>query len=72
MNTLLMGVCSEGYLPFGNGFFLAVALAGVLWAWLSIRVEYAPKALRNTSFIEFSGAVFMVVIAILYLFTDLI
>ena len=72
MNTLLMGICSEGFMPFGNWFFLAVAVAGFLWAWFFIRLEYAPKMLRNTSFIEFSGAVFMVVVAILYLFTDLI
>ena len=71
MNTLLMCTCVEGYLPFGDGFFVAVALAGAIWAWFSIRKEYSPKSLRNTSFIEFSGAVFMVVIAILFLFTDL-
>ena len=72
MNTLLMGLCGEGFMPFGNWYFLAVAVAGFLWAMVSVRFEYTPKMLRNTSFIEFSGAVFMVVIAILFLFTDLI
>jgi putative Mn2+ efflux pump MntP len=72
MNTFLLGICGEGYLPFGNGFFLAVAAAGFLWSWLWIRVPYAPKMLRTTSFVEFSGAVFLAVIAILYLFTDLV
>ncbi|MBO4327900.1 MAG: manganese efflux pump [Bacteroidales bacterium] len=72
MNTFLMGVCGEGYLPFGNGFFLAIAAAGFLWAWLSVRVTFAPKMLRTMSFIEFSGAVFLIVIALLFLFTDLI
>ena len=72
MNTLLMGVCGEGYMPFGNWFFLAIAVAGFFWAWRSVRVTYTPNMLKATSFIEFSGAVFLVVIAILYLFTDLI
>lgn len=72
MNTLLLGICSEGYMPFGNWYFLAVALAGFLWAFVSVRTEFTPKMLRSTSFIEFSGAVFLIVIAILYLFTDLI
>lgn len=71
MNTLLMGLCSQGYRPFGNWFFLAVATAGFLWAWRAIRVQFTPQLLRATSFIEFSGAVFMTVVAILYLFTDL-
>ena len=72
MNTLLMGVCSQGYMPFGNWIFLAVASAGFLWAWCSVRTLYSPKMLKTTSFIEFSGAVFLVVVAILYLFTDII
>ena len=72
MNTLLMSVCCEGYMPFGNWYFLALAVAGFLWSWLSVRTLYTPKMLRNTSFIEFSGAVFMGVVAILFLFTELI
>ena len=72
MNTLLMSICSKGYMPFGMWFFLVVAVAGFLWAMVSVRFEYAPKMLRNTSFVEFSGAVFIVLVAILYLFTDLI
>lgn len=72
MNTFLMGVCGEGYLPFGEWFFLAIAAAGFLWAFRSVQVAYTSKMLRATSFIEFSGAVFLVIIAILFLFTDLI
>ena len=72
INTLLMGVCSHGFMPFGNWFFLALAAAGFLWAWISVRTLYTPKMLRTISFIEFSGAVFLAVVAILYLFTDLI
>ena len=72
LNTFLLSVCCQGYMPFGNGYFLAVAAAGFLWAWLSVRTLYTPKMLRASSFIEFSGAVFVLIIAILYLFTDLI
>ena len=72
MNTLIMGLCSQGFMPFGNGYFLAVAAAGFLWAFCSVRTLYTPQMLRTTSFIEFSGAVFMAIIAIIYLFTDLI
>lgn len=72
MNTLLMGLCSEGYRPFGNWYFLAVAAAGFLWAWMWVRKSYTPQMLRKTSFIEFSGAVFIVVVAVLYLFTGLV
>lgn len=71
MNTLLMGICCEGYMPFGNYYFLAIAAAGFLWAWVSVRTRYTPQMLRATSFIEFSGAVFLVVVAVLYLFTGL-
>ena len=71
MNTLLMSVCYQGYMPFGNWYFLAIAVAAFLWAWPSVKKLYTPQMLRSTSFIEFSGAVFLVVIAIIYLFTDL-
>ena len=72
MNTLLMGICDHGFMPFGNWFFLAVALAGFLYAFFSVRIPYTPSMLKKTSFIEFSGAVFMTIVAILFLFTDLI
>lgn len=72
MNTFLLGLCCEGFMPFGPWYFLAIAMAGFLWAMAFVRVKYTPKQLRNTSFIEFSGAVFLVIVAILYLFTDLI
>ena len=71
MNTLLMSICCQGYMPFSNWYFLAIAAAAFLWAWPSVRKLYGPKMLRNTSFIEFSGAVFLAVVAVLYLFTEL-
>ena len=72
MNTLLMGLCSEGFMPFGNWYFLVIAAAAFLWAWLSVRINYTPQKLRAISFAEFSGAVFLAVVAVLYLFTDLV
>ena len=71
MNAFLMGLCSQGYLPFGKWYFLALAAAGFLWAWSSVRKPYVPKMLRVMSFVEFSGAVFLAVVAVLYLFTGL-
>ena len=72
VNTFMMGVCGDGFLPFGHWYFLAVGIAGFLWAFNAVRKEYSPELMRASSFIEFSGAVFLVIIAILYLFTDLI
>ena len=59
-------------LSLGNWFFLAVAVAGFLWAFITVRITFSPGVMKKMSFIEFSAAVFMVVIAVLYLFTDLI
>lgn len=72
MNTLLMSLMGPYFMPFGNLFILAVMMAGFLWSLLSVRREFVPSMTKKLSFIEFSAAVFMVVIAILYLFTDLI
>ena len=59
-------------LPLGYWFFPAVVVAGFLWAFITVRIPFSPGVLKKMSFIEFSAAVFMVVIAALYLFTDLI
>lgn len=72
VNTFMMGVCGDGFLPFGHWYFLAVGIAGFLWALNAVRKEFSPELMRASSFIEFSGAVFMLIIAILFLFTDLI
>lgn len=71
-NTLLMSLMSFCFMPFGQWYFLIVAAAGFLWSFFIVRMEFTPKLLRKMSFIEFSAAVFMVVIALLYLFTDLL
>ena len=59
-------------LPSGALFFLAAVVAGFLWAFFTVRINYSQGVMKKMSFIEFSAAVFMVVIAVLYLFTDLI
>ena len=71
MNTLIMTLVGPYFLPFGWWFFVAVAVAGLLWAFFTVRIEFNPGVLKKVSFIEFSASVFMAVIAILYLFTDL-
>ena len=70
-NTFLYGLVSMFFMPFGNWFFVAVAVAGFLWAFFTVRVDFAPGIIKKVSFVEFAAAVFMVVIAVLYLFTDL-
>ena len=71
-DTFMMGVCGDGFLPFGHWYFLAVGMAGFLWALNAVRKEFSPELMRASSFIEFSGAMFVLIIAILFLFTDLI
>lgn len=71
-NTLLMSLMCCHFMPFGLWFLLVVVLAGFLWAFFTVRVDYNPGTIKKVSFAEFSAAVFMVVIAVLYLFTDLI
>ena len=72
-NTLLMSLMGFCFMPFGAWywFVLAVVVAGFLWAWFTVRIDYKPGIAKKMSFIEFAASVFMVVIAILYLFTDL-
>ena len=72
VNAFMLGICGDGFLPFGHWYFLIVGIAGFLWAFNAVRKEFSPVLMRASSFIEFSGAVFIVLVAILYLFTDLI
>ena len=71
INTFLMSLTGVYFMPFDWGFIIAVTLGGFLWSFLAVRTEFAPAMIKKVSFIEFSAAVFMAVIAILYLFTDL-
>ena len=70
-NAFLYGLVGVFFLPFGIWFFVAVAVAGFLWSFFTVRAEFTPGIIKKASFIEFSAAVFMVIIAILYLFTEL-
>ena len=72
MNTLLMSLTGFCFMPFGLWFILVVVVAGFLWSFFIVRTDFTPGMIKKLSFIEFSAAVFMVVIAVLYLFTDLI
>ena len=74
-DVLLMSLTGPFFiseLPLGSWFFPAVAVAGFLWAFITARITYNPGVMKKMSFIEFSASMFMVVIAVLYLFTDLI
>ena len=72
INTLLISLMGPYFMPFGKDFILAMIVAGFLWSFFAIRVPFDAKMIRKVSFIEFSASVFMVIIAILYLFTDLL
>jgi hypothetical protein len=71
MNTLLMSLMGPFFEPFGRWFVPLVVVASFLWSFFTVRIEFSPGVLKKLSFIEFSASVFMVVIACLYLFTDL-
>lgn len=73
-NTLLMSLMGPYFMPFGEWYWYVVAvfLAGFLWSYLTARIPFEPKMLKKLSFVEFSASVFMLVIAIIYMFTDLI
>ena len=71
-NAFLYGLVGAFFLPFGMWFFVAVAVAGFLWSFFTVRVEFTPGMIKKVSFVEFAAAVFMAIIAILYLFADLI
>lgn len=72
INTFLMALMSDFFLPFGNWFFLFVAVAGFLWSYFTVKIQYSPKVMRIMSFFEFSESVFMAVIAVLFMFTNLL
>lgn len=73
-NTLLMALMSPYFMPFGEWywFILAVIVAGFLWSYFTVRIPFEPKMIKKLSFIEFSSSVFLVVIAIVYMFTDVL
>lgn len=73
-NTLLLALTGFCFLPFGalQWFVAAVSVAGFLWSYFTVRSDFTPGMIKKLSFVEFSASVFMVVIAILYLFTDMI
>lgn len=71
-NTLLMSLMGVYFMPFGLWFALAVAVAGFFWSFFTERRDFEPKMIKQVSFLEFSASVFMLVIACLYMFTDLL
>lgn len=72
MNTFLMSLMGPHFMPFGYWFFPLVVLAGFVWSFFTVRIEFKPEMIKKLSFVEFSASVFMVIIAVLYLFTDMI
>lgn len=71
-NTFLMSLFGPTFQPFGNWFYVIIALAAFLWALVVSKLPFEPKMLRKVSFVAFSASAFMLVVAILYMFTDLL
>ena len=70
-NTFLYALVSAFFVPFGLWFFPAVVVAGFLWAFFTVCIDFTPGIIKKVSFVEFAASVFMVIIAVLYLFTEL-
>ncbi len=70
MNAFLMSLFASTFLPFGKWHYVFVSLAGFLWAIASVGVCYSPKVMKRVAFVTFSASVFMLVIAMVYLFGD--
>lgn len=71
-NTFLISLTTSFYQPFGDIFYLVIMVLGFGWAMSTMHVPYSKETFKWTSFLEFSAAVFILVIAVLYLFTDLV
>ena len=72
INTFLMTLFGPTFLPFGKWFFAIVALVAFLWVFIVSKLPFEPKMLKKVSFVEFAASAFMLVVAVLYLFTDLL
>lgn len=71
-NTFLMSLTTSFYQPFGDIFYLVIFALSFGWAMATMHVAYSKETFKWTSFLEFSAAVFILVISVLYLFTDLV
>gem|GEM_PF-1567080 len=71
LNVFLVSLVGSYYLPFGNWFFAFVALAALGWAFAALHIKVSVRSLKLGGFVEFSGGVFLIVISVLYMFTNL-
>lgn len=72
VNTFLMSLFGPTFMPFGRWFSAIVAVTAFLWVLIVSKLPFEPKSLKKISFVEFSASAFMLVVAILYMFTDLL
>lgn len=71
-NTFLMMLLAPTFMPFGIWFYALVGLSAILWAYIVGKLPFEPKILKKISFVQFSASILMVVVAVLYMFTDLL
>ena len=72
-NTFLLTLMGAYFLPFADavGTVVAITMAGFLWAFVFVNRLFHPKMMKTMSFIEFSASVFLLIIALLFLFTNI-
>ena len=58
--------------PMGRWMLAAFAVLAFVWAFVFVNVKYTPKLLRTTAFVQFSGGVFLAVVAIVYMFGGIV
>lgn len=72
LNTFMASLATPIINPTGKWMLLVFLLAAFAWAFAFVNIKYTPKMLKTTAFVQFSGGVFMAVVAFLYMFGNLI
>jgi len=72
LNTFMASLVTPIINPMGKRMLLAFLVAAFGWAFVFVNIKYTPKMLKTTAFFQFSGGVFMVVVAFMYMFGNLI
>lgn len=72
LNTFMASLTIPLINPVGKWMFLAFFVAAFVWACIFVYMKYSPKMLKTTAFFQFSGGVFIAVVAFIYMFGNLI
>ena len=72
LNTFMASLATPLVNPIGKWMFLAFLVAAFVWAYIFVNMKYSPKMLKTTAFFQFSGGVFVAVVAFIYMIGNLI